>query len=94
MNAKFRRGLDRLLADMQSGTSGNVWPETVERRIGLDVQDGMAGAVIDGEVVDATSNVSSSASMGTATMVPMGKHRARRLRLRRLVHAKRIHRMR
>ena len=106
MNAKFRRSLDRLLADVQSGTSGSVWPETVERRIGLDVQDGMMGVVIDGEVVDASSDTqsdecsrerSSSTFMGAADAVVNHRPRRlrpRRLRLGRLAYARRIHRIR
>jgi hypothetical protein len=91
MDAKFRRRNRKPAADTQSSTSVRRWPETVERRIGLDVRDGQMGvAVIDGEVVDASSSL---ASMDDQTSEqhdsPMIDHPLRRFRrLRRLNQAR------
>ena len=84
MNAKHRRSSQPSTAS-QSYSASAGWPETVERRIGLDVQDGMMGVVIDGEEVDASSASSESSSAFTETDgVPAMHHPPRRARVRRL----------
>src|SRR3954465_11246588 len=84
MNAKHRRNSQPSTASQPYGASAG-WPETVERRIGLDVQDGMMGVVIDGEVVDAsTASTASSEAFTNRDGGTAMHHPPRRARFRRL----------
>jgi hypothetical protein len=91
MNAKHRNN-PQPSTDWQSDAASAGWPESVEQRIGLDVQDGMMRVVIDGEVIDASSASSNDdASEGCAAFTrnqrdgePAMHHPPRRARFRRL----------
>ena len=95
MNAKSDRKMQTSTASQSQDRAGAYWPETVERRIGLDVQDGMMSVtVIDGEYVDASTRAASSSDAAFMASQEALRHRPRRLRLRRLAHGKRLHRQR